>query len=251
MSGHSKWSKIKRSKAANDARRGKEWSKIARRIIVAAKAGGGNPAENLQLRYAIDEAKGANMPNDTIQNAIKKGTGELGSAQYEEVVYEGYGSGGVAVMCECLTDNRNRTAPTLRKIFESAGGHLGNTGCVAWMFDQKGTFSVAVDVTDEDTLMEVALEAGADDVVLDDDAYEVTCEVGAFAALKQALADAEIPTVSGTISQVPKSTVAVTDAHKAQSILRLMDTLDNDDDVQNAYSNFDIPDQILAQLQQD
>ena len=249
MSGHSKWSKIKRSKAANDAKRGKEWSKIARRIIVAAKAGGGNPAENLQLRYAIDEAKGANMPNDTVNNAIKKGTGELGSAQYEEIMYEGYGSGGVAVLCECLTDNRNRTAPEMRKIFESAGGHLGNTGCVAWMFDQKGAFSVAADVTDEDALMEVALEAGADDVVLDEDTFEVTCEVSAFAALKQALADAGIETVAAAISQVPKSTVAVTDPHKAQSVLRLMDALDNHEDVQNAYSNFDIPEEILAELQ--
>jgi len=165
MSGHSHWSKIKRAKASTDARRGRIWSKLARRIIVAAKSGGGKPDENLTLRYAIDDAKAANMPNDTIANAIKKGTGELGSANYEEILYEGYGAGGVAVMCECLTDNRNRTAPELRKIFESAGGQLGASGCVSWMFGQKGTFSIASSATDEDTLMEVALDAGADDVV--------------------------------------------------------------------------------------
>ncbi len=143
MSGHSHWAKIKRTKSANDARRGREWSKLARRIIVAAKVGGGNPDENLSLRYAIDEAKAANMPNDTIDKAIKKGTGELGAENYESVVYEGYGPGGVAFLVECLTNNRNRTAPEMRRIFERHGGQLGSTNCVAWMFQQKGTFVVS------------------------------------------------------------------------------------------------------------
>ncbi len=248
MSGHSHWSKIKRAKASTDARRGRIWSKLARRIIVAAKSGGGKPEENLTLRYAIDDAKAANMPNDTIANAIKKGTGELGSANFEEVLYEGYGAGGVAVMCECLTDNRNRTAPELRKIFEGAGGQLGSSGCVSWMFAPKGTFTIEASAADEDTLMEVALEAGADDVVTEGDTYEVTCEVSAFRALKAALAEAEIPTVSAAINQVPQSTVQTADVEQAKRVLRLMDNLDGHDDVQNVSANFDIPDDILAKL---
>ncbi len=248
MSGHSHWSKIKRAKGANDARRGRIWSKLARRIIVVAKAGGGNPDENLHLRYAIDDAKAANMPNDTINNAIKKGTGELGSANYEEVAYEGYGAKGVAVLCECLTDNRNRTAPELRKIFEGGGGQLGNTGCVAWLFDSKGSFAIEADKTDEDTLMEIALEAGADDVILDDDTFEITCVPVAFSGLKKALADAEIPTVSATLAKVPQNTIEIADVDQARKVLRLMDNLDGHDDVQNVYANFDIAEGIMAEV---
>jgi len=249
MSGHSHWAKIKRSKASTDARRGRVWSKLARRIIVAAKAGGGKPEDNLTLRYAIDDAKAANMPNDTISNAIKKGTGEIGSANYEEVLYEGYGAGGVAVMCECLTDNRNRTAPELRKIFENAGGQLGANGCVAWMFAPKGAFTIAAAAVEEDTLMEVALEAGAEDVVTEGDTYEVTCDVSAFRAIKDALAAAEILTLSAAISQVPQSTIQTPDVAQAQRVLRLMDNLDGHDDVQSVYANFDIADEIMAQLE--
>lgn len=249
MAGHSHWAKIKRAKATTDARRGREWSKLARRIIVAAKHGGGKPEENLQLRYAIDEARAANMPNDTIKNAIKKGTGELGSTNYEEIVYEGYGAGGVAIMVEALTDNRNRTAPELRKIFENAGGQLGNTGCVAWMFAKKGSFAIDAAKVDEDRLMEVALEAGADDVVRDGDVFEVTCEPVAFGGLKQALAAAGIETESASLSQVPSNTVAVSDPEVAQRILRLMEALDNHDDVQNVYSNCDISDEVIAKTQ--
>jgi len=225
------------------------WSKLARRIIVAAKAGGGKPEDNLTLRYAIDDAKAANMPNDTISNAIKKGTGEIGSANYEEVLYEGYGAGGVAVMCECLTDNRNRTAPELRKIFENAGGQLGANGCVAWMFAPKGAFTIAAAAVEEDTLMEVALEAGAEDVVTEGDTYEVTCDVSAFRAIKDALAAAEILTLSAAISQVPQSTIQTPDVAQAQRVLRLMDNLDGHDDVQSVYANFDIADEIMAQLE--
>lgn len=245
MAGHSHWSKIKRAKATTDARRGRLWSKLARRIIVAAKEGGGNPEENLKLRYAIDDAKGANMPNDTINNAIKKGTGELGAANYEEVLYEGYASGGVAVMVEGLTDNRNRTAPELRKIFEGAGGQLGNTGCVAWMFEKKGTFTIDAKVADEDTLMEIALEAGADDVQRDGDAFEITCSPAAFVELKQALAQAEIPTLTATIGQVPQNMIAIDDADQAKRILKLMDALEDHDDVQQVYANFDIADEVM------
>jgi YebC/PmpR family DNA-binding regulatory protein len=246
MAGHSHWAKIKRAKATTDSRRGRLWSKLARRIIVAAKGGGGNPDENLTLRYAIDEARSENMPNDTIANAIKKGTGELGAASYESILYEGYGSAGVAVMCEALTDNRNRTAPELRKIFEQGGGQLGNTGCVAWMFTKKGTISIPAEKVDEDKLMEVALDAGAGDVVRDDDMFEVTCEPQAFLAVKQALADAGIEVASASIGQVPQNVVTVTEANVAQRILRLMDNLDAHDDVQNVYANFDIPDSVLA-----
>ncbi|NQU76047.1 MAG: YebC/PmpR family DNA-binding transcriptional regulator [Planctomycetes bacterium] len=251
MSGHSKWKKIKRDKASNDARRGQQWSKIAKRIIVAAKAGGGNPDDNLGLRYAIEEARSANMPNETIKNAIKKGTGELGSTHYEEMTYEGYGAGGVAVMCECLTDNRNRTAPELRRIFENAGGQLGSSGCVAWMFHKKGTFTVEADKTDEENLMDVALSAGAEDVLSELDTYDVICDVGQFTAVKQALADAGIQTVSASISQVPVNTIQIADVDHARRVLRLMDNLDNHEDVQNVYANFDIPDELLSKAQGD
>ena len=184
MAGHSHWAGIKRAKAANDARRGKLWSKLARRIIVAAKTGGGSPDENLQLRYAIDDARAANMPKDTISNAVKKGTGELGGENYERVLYEGYGPAGVAVMVDCLTDNRNRTVPEIRKAFERSGGQLGNSNCVAWMFAQKGTFTVAADAVSEDRLLEICLEAGADDVAKEGDAFEIICEVGRFGAVR-------------------------------------------------------------------
>jgi len=248
MSGHSKWSKIKRKKGVNDARRGRLWSKIARRIIMAARDGGGNPDDNLQLRYAIDEARAANMPNDTINNAIKKGAGELGSVDYEQIVYEGYGSGGVAVMCECLTDNRNRTAPELRRIFEQAGGQLGATGSVAWMFHKKGTFTVAAAAVDEERLMDVVLEAGADDIVEDQGTFDVTCEPAAFGAVKQALADAEIPVEAAAVSQLADNPLQIADAEQARKVLRLMENLEDHDDVQNVYSNFDIPDEVMARV---
>jgi len=248
MAGHSHWARIKRAKGANDAKRGQLWSKLARRIIVAAKSGGGNPDDNLTLRYAIDDAKSANMPNDTIDKAIKKGTGELGDEDYESIVYEGYGPGGVAFMVECLTNNRNRTAPEMRKAFSNAGGQMGASNCVAWMFEQKGTFVVAADQADEDTLMEIALEAGADDVQTSGDLFEITCQVGAFSAVKAALAEKQIETVSGEIAMVPTNTVAV-DADNARKILRLMETLEEHEDVQNVYANFDLPDDVMAEAE--
>ena len=244
MSGHSHWAKIKRAKGSNDAKRGREWSKLARRIIVAAKGGGGNPDENLSLRYAIDDAKAANMPKDTIANAIKKGTGELGSATYETILYEGYGPAGVAFMVDVLTDNRNRTAPEMRKIFERAGGQLGSSNCVAWMFEQKGTFVVPADKIDEERLMEIALDAGADDVQLDQDVFTVTCPPASFAAVKTALADKKIETISADLAMVPKTTVQV-GADKASQVINLMESLEDHDDVQKVYANFDIPDEVL------
>ncbi|MBL7134200.1 MAG: YebC/PmpR family DNA-binding transcriptional regulator [Phycisphaerae bacterium] len=247
MSGHSHWSRIKRAKAANDAKRGQQWSKLARRIIVAAKQGGGKADDNLTLRYAIEDAKAANMPNDTINRAVKKGTGELATQSYEEVVYEGYGPGGVAFLVECLTDNRNRTAAEMRKIFEKTGGQLGSAGCVAWMFQKKGSFLVSGEAGGEDALVELAVETGADDVKADGDDFEITCDVGAFSAVKQALADREIQTLSGELAMVPAGTVTV-DADNARKVLNLMETLEDQDDVQKVYANFDIPDEVTAEL---
>ena len=247
MSGHSHWAKIKRYKAATDNKRGRQWSKLARRIIVAARHGGGNPDENLSLRYAIDDARAENMPNDTIDKAIKKGTGELGATNYESILYEGYGPGGVAFLVECLTDNRSRTAPELRKIFERGGGQLGASNCVAWMFEQKGIFLVSVDKTDEDTLMELALEAGADDVRRDGEVFEITCSVSSFTAVKAALEGKKIPTESAKIAMLPKNSVPVEEADKASQVLRVVDMLEENDDVQNVFANFDIPQERLLQ----
>jgi len=247
MSGHSHWASIKRAKGANDAKRGQLWSKLARRIIMAAKSGG-NPDDNLTLRYAIDDAKSANMPNDTIDKAIKKGTGELGGENYEPIMYEGYGPGGAAFMVECLTNNRNRTAPEMRKAFSNHGGQLGASNCVAWMFEQKGTFVISADKADEETLMEIALEAGADDVQASGDLFEITCQVSAFSAVKAALAEKQIETVSGEIAMVPTNTVAV-DADNGRKILRLMEALEEHEDVQNVYSNFDLPDEVMAEAE--
>ena len=249
MSGHSHWAKIKRSKASNDAKRGRIWSKLARKIIVAAKTGGGNPDENMQLRYAIDDAKSANMPNDTIEKAIKKGTGELGAVDYVQIVYEGYGPGGVAFLVDCLTDNRNRTAPEMRRTFEKFGGQLGASNCVAWMFEQKGSFVISCDTTDEDTLMEIALEGGADDVKREGDLFEIVTQVSAFSAVKDALANRNIATESAEIAMVPLNIVTV-EGDKARGVIRLMEALEEQDDVQNVYANFDIPDEILTEAQE-
>ena len=248
MSGHSHWAKIRRAKASTDAKRGRVWSKLARKIIVAAKVGGGNPDDNLQLRYAIDEAKSANMPNDTIDKAIKKGTGTLEAQTYEEMVYEGYGPGGVAFLVDCLTDNRNRIAAEMRKIFERAGGQLGGSNCVAWMFEKKGTFVVSSEKADEDTLMEIALDAGADDVTSEGDLFEIVCQVSAFSAVKQALSERGIEPDAAEIAMIPKNTVTV-EADKARQVLNLMEALEEHEDVQNAYANFDIPDEIMAEVE--
>jgi YebC/PmpR family DNA-binding regulatory protein len=249
MSGHSKWSTIKRAKAVTDDKRGRLWSKVARRIMMAAKDGGGDPDMNLPLRYAIDDARAANMPKDNISKAIKKGTGELGGQNYEQIVYEGYGPSGVAFIVDCLTDNRNRTAPELRKIFERGNGQLGSTNCVAWMFEQKGSFLIAADATDEDTLMEIALDAGADDVITDDNGFEVSCEVAAFSTVKQALADKEIVTLSGQIAMVPSTTITVDDVSLARKLLTLMEAFEDHDDVQKIFANFEISEDILAEVE--
>ncbi|MFP3937045.1 MAG: YebC/PmpR family DNA-binding transcriptional regulator [Phycisphaerae bacterium] len=249
MAGHSHWARIKRKKGANDAKRGRLWSKLARKIIVAAREAGGDPAENLQLRYAIEDAKDANMPNDNIDRAIKKGVGDIGGASYEAVVYEGYGPGGVAFMVECLTDNRNRTAPEMRKIFERSDGQLGQSNCVAWMFSRKGSFVVSSEQGDEDTLMELALEHGAEDVTPEGDLFEITCDPSVYQDLKHALAEAGIETVSAEVALVPLNTVTV-EGTQARKVLQLMEELEDHDDVQSVYANFNVPDNVMAEAEQ-
>ena len=249
MSGHSHWAGIKHKKAANDAKRGKIWSKIAKMIIVAAKSGGGDPGQNLTLRYAIDKGKAANMPKDTIEKAIKKGTGELGVISYEDVLYEGYGPNGVAIMMDGLTDNRNRTGPEIKKIFEKRGGSLGASGCVNWMFNKKGLITVATSAIEENELMEIALSAGADDMQIAGEVYELTCQPEAYEELKNALQEKEIPTEIAEISMVPQSAITIENLDVAKKILRLMDEFEEHDDIQNVYANFDIPEEILNQIE--
>jgi YebC/PmpR family DNA-binding regulatory protein len=236
MAGHSHWSKIKRAKGANDAKRGKIWSKIARKIIIAAKSGGGDPGQNLSLRYTIDEAKAVNMPKDTIANAIKKGTGELGGEEYEACTYEGYGPGGVAIMIEALTNNRSRTAPDLRATFERHGGNLGSSGSVAFQFTKSGVIVLKSDGVDEENLMELALDAGADDVRNEGEVFEVVTQPTAFHKVKDALSAKELPIENAEVTYLPQNTVAV-DAEKAQTLLKLIDMLEDNDDVQSVSHN--------------
>ncbi len=248
MAGHSHWANIAHKKALRDNKRGKVWSKLSKAIIVAAKAGGGDPDANLKLRYAIDAAKAVSMPKDNIQRAVKKGTGELEGGNLEEVLYEGYGPSGVAVMCEILTDNRNRTAGEIRKIFEQSDGKLGETGCVAWMFERKGLFVVPADSTEEDALLEHALEAGAEDVKRSGDNFEVTSDPGTFAEVEAALRNAGVNVDASQIAQIPNSTVEL-DVDLARKVLDLMQKLDDHDDVQNTSANFNIPDEALAEIE--
>jgi len=245
MAGHSHWANIARKKSLIDNKRGKVWSKLSKAIIVAAKAGGGDPDANLKLRYAIDAAKAISMPKDNIQRAIKRGTGELEGGNLEEIIYEGYGAGGVAVLCEILTDNRNRTAGEIRKIFEMAEGKLGATGCVAWMFERKGLFLVASGTIDEDSLLEFALEHGADDVKRVDDKFEITCDPSKFGDVDAALKEKSIQPELAEISRIPTSTVDL-DAETAKKVLALMERLDDHDDVQSVSSNFNIPQGAMA-----
>jgi len=248
MSGHSHWSGIKHKKAAIDAKRGKLWSKIARIIIVASRAGGGDPSSNLSLRYAIDKAKAANMPKDTIEKAIKRGTGDVEGSHFEEVLYEGYGPSGVAVMIEALTDNRNRTGPEIKRIFEKHGGALGTTNCVSYLFSKKGLITVSTANANEDELMELALGAGAEDMENAGDIYEITCDPSAYEELKKALEEKQIPMEVAEISMVPMTMVPITDEHTARRVISLMEALDDHDDVQNAYANFDIPEETMSKV---
>ncbi len=245
MAGHSHWAGIKHKKGALDRKRGKLFSKLARQIIVAARNGGGDPAMNLSLRYAVEKARAANMTKDTIERAVKKGTGELAGESYEEVRYEGYGPAGVAVIVQALTDNRNRTAADIRKIFEKAGGNLGAVNCVSFLFENKGFITVSTDAVDEDTLMELALEAGADDLKQDAGNFEITCDPAVYQDLCKTLARAEIKIEVSQITRLPKNTVDL-DAPTAKKVLKLIERLDDHDDVQNVSANFNIPDEVMG-----
>lgn len=247
MAGHSAWKNIKHRKAAKDAKRGKAWSKCARAIIVAAKSGGGDPDANTTLRYAIEEARYHNMPRDTIENAVKKGTGELGAENYESVIYEGYGPGGVALMMEILTDNRNRTSPDIRAILDKAGGNLGTAGCVSYVFQARGQITIAKSAVDEDTVMTVALDAGALDVTAAGDSWSILTEATDLVKVRRALEAAKLPIESMQLTRVPNMTVTVT-GEQARQMLNLIEALEDHDDVQKVHANFEIPEAELASL---
>lgn len=238
MSGHNKWSTIKHKKGAADAKRGKVFTKLIKEISVAAKLGGGDPAANPRLRTAVDKAKGENMPKDNIERAIKKGTGGMEGVIYEEIVYEGYGPGGVAVLVEVMTDNRNRTVSEVRSIFTKANGNMGEAGCVAWMFDKKGLILYDSSV-DFDQLFEAALEVGAEDVAEEDGQLEVTTDPVSFIEVREALEARGFKYQSAEITMVPQTMVPL-EGKQAESMLKLMDKLEDNDDVQNVYANFDI-----------
>jgi YebC/PmpR family DNA-binding regulatory protein len=249
VSGHSKWSSIKHKKGAADAKRGKLFSKLTRAIIVAAKDGGPDPAANLALQNAIEKARSNSMPKDNIDRAIAKGAGtDADSAAYETVVYEGYGPAGVAVIVEALTDNRNRTAGEVRHIFAKNDGNLGGSGAVSWLFERRGVVLVPADGADEDELTMAAAEGGADDVTRDGSSYEVLAAAEQLAAVREAVADAGFAIESAELTMLPKTTVAVEDENEAKKILRLIDQLEDDDDVQEVYANFDIPERVLESV---
>jgi len=244
MSGHSKWATIKRKKAKTDAVRGRLFSRLTREIIVAAREGGGDPDANTRLRTAIETARANNLPNDTIDRAIRRGTGDLPGVEYEEVAYEIYASGGVAIIVDTLTDNRNRTVSEIRHIVTKNNGSMAETGSVSWQFEAKGTFIVAADAADEETLLEVVLEAGADDLEPEDDAWCVTCPVEAFAAVRDALSEAEIEVRDAAVGQVPRNYLTLEPARQSR-VLRLLEALEEQDDVQNVWTNLDIQEDAL------
>lgn len=245
MSGHSHWATIKHKKGAIDAKRGKLWSKLSRAIIIAAKGGGGDPTMNLKLRYAIDKARSVSMPRDNIERAIKRGTGDMEGVVYEEINYEGFAAGGIAVLVDITTDNRNRSNGEVRKIFERNGGNMGAAGCVGYLFERKGVLVVPISATDEDTLMGIALDAGADDLKRTSDHFEVTCDPSSFNAVKEALEAKGLTPSHAEITQMPKTTVDA-DVETARKVMALMEALDDHDDVQNVYSNLNMTDEIMA-----
>ncbi len=247
MSGHSKWSTIKHKKGAADKKRAKIFTKLIKEITVAARMGGGDPAANPRLRHALSEANSQNMPKDTAERAIKKGTGDLEGVNYEEIIYEGYGPGGVAVLVECLTDNRNRTIAEVRSIFGKAGGNVGTDGCVAWMFDKKGLISVSKEHADEETLMDLALDAGAEDIIEETDSFDIITEPEEYDAVKDAIDAAQIKCELSEITMIPQNMTKL-DGKEAEQMINFMEALDDSDDVQKFYSNADIPDEVFDSL---
>ena len=247
MSGHSKWSTIKRKKGKADAQRGRIFTKIIREIAVAAKAGGGDTAANPRLRTAIDAAKAANMPTSNVEKAIKRGTGELPGVNYEEYTYEGYGPAGVAIMVETLSDNKNRTTSEVRHILTKHGGHMGEVGCVSWMFHQQGSIIVDKGKADEDEVMTVALEAGAEDVTSENEFFEVVTTPADFDKVKRAFDEKGLAYSSAELTRNPQTSVKLEGKHASQ-ILRIMDALEDNDDVQKVYANFDVADEVMEEL---
>jgi YebC/PmpR family DNA-binding regulatory protein len=247
MSGHSRWAQIKRKKAKTDQQRGKLFTKLIREISVAARTGGGDPKVNMRLKAAIEAAKAASMPQDNIKRAIQKGTGELGGETYEEVSYEGYGASGVAVMVRCLTDNKNRTGPSIRHAFEKYGGNLGAIGCVNWMFARKGVIQVDAERIGEDDLLALALDAGATDMRRVDKVFEITTASDEMERVRQALEEQKVPIIEASVAMVPLSTVRV-EGKEAQQVLRLIEALEEEDDVQAVFANYDIPDEIMETI---
>jgi YebC/PmpR family DNA-binding regulatory protein len=248
MSGHSKWHSIKHKKMAMDARKGKIFTKIIKEIMVAAKTGGPNPETNPRLRLAIEKAKSVNMPNENIQRAIKKGTGEEGGVNYEQVTYEGYGPGGVAIFVEVLTDNKNRSASEIRSIFSRHNGNLAGAGSVSWIFERKGLISVKKENVDEDKLMSIILDAGAEDMRIEKDTYDVITSPENFEDVKKVIEMNKIPIENAGITYIPKNTVSL-EGKEAEQLLKLLDELEESDDVQNVYANFDISDEILEKIE--
>jgi YebC/PmpR family DNA-binding regulatory protein len=247
MAGHSHAANVMYRKAAVDSKRSKLWGRISKAIMVAAKLGGGDPDSNARLRTAVADAKAVSMPKDNIERAIKKGTGELAGGDVEETLYEGYGPGGVAILCDIVTDNRNRTAPEIRKLFEVHGGKLGGANCVAWMFERKGLVVVSGKSVNEERLMELALDAGAEDVRPAGENFEIICSPDAYSSLIETLVATGVPVESKQITRLPTSTIEL-DVEAARSVLKLVQALDDHDDVQNVSSNFSIPDEALAEL---
>ncbi len=244
MSGHSKWSTIKHKKAAKDAKRGKLFTKFIKEITVAARMGGGDIASNPRLRTAVQTARDNSMPNENIERAIKKGTGELEGVSYEEVSYEGYGPGGAAFLVQVLTDNRNRTVSDIRRMFNKHGGSLGETGCVAWMFDNKGLIVVSKEAVEEEALLGLALEAGAEDVNESDDVFEIVTQPEDFATVRESLDNGNVPLVSAEVTMIPKTTTTL-GGKEAEQTLSLTEDLEDHDDIQSVAANFDIPDEIM------
>ncbi len=249
MSGHSKWSSIKHKKGAADAKRGKMFTKLIREITVAAREGGGKVDANARLRLAVQRAKDANMPAGNIERGIKKGTGELAGTSYESISFEGYAPGGVAVIAESLTDNRNRTSSDVRSIFAKRGGNMAGTGSVAFLFEKKGVFLIKKEDAEEESLLTTVLDAGAEDLTSDEDFFQVTCALVDFDKVRSALMAGKVKIESGELSMVPKTSVKVEDAEIAKKVLTLVEELEDNDDVQNVYSNFDIPDEILKEVE--
>ncbi|MGV1099459.1 YebC/PmpR family DNA-binding transcriptional regulator [Thiovibrio sp. JS02] len=248
MAGHSKWANTKHRKGAQDAKRGKIFTKLAKEISVAARMGGGDAEANPRLRAGIAAARAVNMPKDNIERAIKKGTGDMDGVNYEEITYEGYGPGGVAMLVECMTDNRNRTVGEVRFFFSKSGGNMGESGCVSYMFDKKGSMLVEKGVIDEDKLMELALDAGAEDVVEEDGVFQVLTAPDDFNGVREALEKAGVTFVEASISMIPKNTVEVADEKTAIQLMKLIDNLEDNDDVQKVHANFDIPDALMEKI---